>query len=112
MDQRWSLPEENNTSVEPLPWSWLAKLCVRVDLNVLGQELLVVRAEVKADPHHRLVGPAFELAFQLAHIREELKVSRVKKDDTVETSESPEKRIDRKIVSQGVVENLWYSGDM
>ena len=112
MDQRWSLPEENNTSVEPLPWSWLAKLCVRVDLNVLGQELLVVRAEVKADPHHRLVGPAFELAFQLAHIREELKVCRVKKDDTVETSESPEKRIDRKIVSQGVVENLWYSGDM
>ena len=87
----WSLPKENNSSVESLPWSWLPKLCVRVDLNVIGQELLVVGAEVKAHPHHGLLGPAFKLACQLAHIREELKVSRVKKNYTVETSESPEK---------------------
>ena len=87
------LPEENNTRVETLSWSWLPKLCVRVDLDVLGQELLVVRAEVKAHPHHGLLGPAFELGFQKTHVREELKVRRVKKDDTIKTRESPEKRI-------------------
>ena len=49
------LPEENIARVEPLSWSWLSKLCVRVDLDVLRQELLLVRAEVKANPHQSLL---------------------------------------------------------
>ena len=66
------------------------------------KDLIVVQNENKGEKHWWLGNssgvcnnapprPAFELAFQLAHIREELKVCRVKKDDTVETSESPEK---------------------
>ena len=83
------LPEENNTSIEALPWPRLPQLCGRVDLDVLAQELLVVRTHVHGDRQHRLLGPAFKLMFQLHHVGEELKVGRVEKDNTVETRESP-----------------------
>ena len=84
------LPEENNTSIEALPWPRLPQLCGRVDLDVLAQELLVVRTHVHGDGHHRLLRPAFKLTFQLDHVGEELKVGGVEKDNTVETRESPE----------------------
>ena len=68
------LPEENNTSIEALPWPRLPQLCAWIDLDVLAQELLVVRTHVHGDRHHRLLGPAFKLTFQLHHVGEELKV--------------------------------------
>ena len=49
------LPEENNTSIEALPWPRLPQLCAWVDLDVLAQELLVVRTHVHSNRHHRLL---------------------------------------------------------
>ena len=95
-----------------MPRSRLPDLRLRVDLDVLRQELLVVGAEVQAYPHHRLVGPAgFELAFKEEHVGEELKVGGVEEDYSVKTSEGPEENL-KKLYDNFDYGNLWYSGDM